>query len=55
MYKLSNGLFPEVLNDVYVKKNDIQLGIVINIIFRQVFIFSYVSTRILNVITINTK
>ena len=38
MYKLSNGLLPEALNELYIKKNKntiIQLEIVINIIFKQ--------------------
>ena len=34
MYKLSNGLLPEALNELYIKKNKIHH--VINIIFKQV-------------------
>ena len=39
MYKLSNGLLPEALNELYIiiiKYTIIQLEIVINIIFKQV-------------------
>ena len=39
MYKLSNGLLPEALNELYIKTNKntiFQLEIMINIIFKQV-------------------